>query len=282
MVTHQTIVRTAAFAAALTADTGADRALATLSAEAAARVADLSTDFALTNAIPTDVAYLSRAPADTLALFTTPLWPESSTDSAVPELLAFKDTAPNTPWAFWAEWYDGMLRGEPMDWELQRRVALMPDNIWDAGVEAVADEIARIRARFDVEQALDALDDPKARQSRSAALVDRRGIGDNNPPEEIGFHADMPEQIELIWAAVDELKQQTKEETPSKTRIKAARDALQVGLGVVLSWVGQKADLAVDTVIKWGVPATMTYLIANQPKIQALIDAATRWVASLP
>ena len=53
-------------------------------------------------------------------------------------------------WAFWREWYQGFLDGNPLDWELQRRVALIDDPIWEAGPEAVAEEIERIRAEYRV------------------------------------------------------------------------------------------------------------------------------------
>ncbi|MFV1602200.1 MULTISPECIES: hypothetical protein [unclassified Phaeobacter] len=51
-------------------------------------------------------------------------------------------------WLFWRDWYQGFLDGKPLDWELQRRVALIDDTFWDAGPEAVAAEIERIRAEF--------------------------------------------------------------------------------------------------------------------------------------
>lgn len=51
-------------------------------------------------------------------------------------------------WSFWREWYQGFLDGKAIDWELQRRVALIPDPIWEAGPEAVAEEIERIRAEW--------------------------------------------------------------------------------------------------------------------------------------
>ncbi|AUQ63273.1 hypothetical protein [Phaeobacter inhibens] len=56
--------------------------------------------------------------------------------------------APNSPWVFWETWYQGFLDGKPLDWDLQRRVALIHDAIWDAGPEAVAGEIERIKAEF--------------------------------------------------------------------------------------------------------------------------------------
>ncbi len=52
-------------------------------------------------------------------------------------------------WSFWRTWYQGFLEGEPLDWELQRQVALIEDPVWNASPEAVAAEIERIRAEFD-------------------------------------------------------------------------------------------------------------------------------------
>ncbi|WP_291732541.1 hypothetical protein [Leisingera sp. F5] len=51
-------------------------------------------------------------------------------------------------WSFWRDWYQGFLDGKPLDWDLQRRVALIDDPIWDAGPEAIATEIERIKAEM--------------------------------------------------------------------------------------------------------------------------------------
>lgn len=57
----------------------------------------------------------------------------------------------NQDWDFWRRWYHGLLVGQPLDWELQRRVALIENDIWEAGPEAVADEISRIEAELAAE-----------------------------------------------------------------------------------------------------------------------------------
>ncbi len=86
-------------------------------------------------------------------IFFQPLWHEVSAENG---LLPFKvgttllDTDPH--FDFFRRWYEGMVRGEPLDWELQRRVALIDDAIWEAGAEAVAAEIARIEAEWLAEQ----------------------------------------------------------------------------------------------------------------------------------
>ncbi|UWQ34965.1 hypothetical protein K3555_06020 [Leisingera sp. M527] len=46
------------------------------------------------------------------------------------------------------DWYFSFAQGKPLDWELQRRVALIDDDIWKSGPEAVAAEIKRIKAEM--------------------------------------------------------------------------------------------------------------------------------------
>ena len=50
---------------------------------------------------------------------------------------------------FWRDWYQGFLDGEPLDWNLQREVALISDAYWDKGPEFIAGIIAEIRKKYD-------------------------------------------------------------------------------------------------------------------------------------
>lgn len=52
------------------------------------------------------------------------------------------------PWTFWAKWYDRAMAGDPLPWDLQEQIALIPSEVWEAGPEAVAEEIARIEEEF--------------------------------------------------------------------------------------------------------------------------------------
>jgi hypothetical protein len=84
---------------------------------------------------------------DGAQIFATPLWPGGKVpeglSAALDTLHAFWDADPET-WGFWRRWYDGMLAGQPLPWDLQEQVALLPDDIWQAGPEAVAERIAAI------------------------------------------------------------------------------------------------------------------------------------------
>ncbi|MDE4145274.1 MAG: hypothetical protein P1U91_06845 [Pseudophaeobacter sp. bin_em_oilr2.035] len=81
-------------------------------------------------------------------LFQQPLWHGTT---GIVEFLDMwqsfeREFKSHSPWCFWCHWYQGFLEGKPLDWELQRRVAQIDDDIWDAGPEAVAEEIERIKA----------------------------------------------------------------------------------------------------------------------------------------
>ncbi len=83
--------------------------------------------------------------------FQAPLWPDGGAPDFFSEpfevLQTFWKTDPKI-WDFWARWYDGMLKGDPMAWELQEAVALIDKEVWEEGAAAVADEIARIEALY--------------------------------------------------------------------------------------------------------------------------------------
>ncbi|KMK68292.1 hypothetical protein [Puniceibacterium sp. IMCC21224] len=52
---------------------------------------------------------------------------------------------PDGVWVFWRDWYRSMLHGDPMNWDLQLQVALIEDEVWNAGPKAVAAKIKSIQ-----------------------------------------------------------------------------------------------------------------------------------------
>ncbi|UUV06907.1 hypothetical protein [Ruegeria sp. YS9] len=230
----------------------------------------------ITQALSADAIALTATPDETAQVFATELW-----HGAVPEPYAslsqqFSENAPETPWEFWAEWYEGMLKGEPLDWELQRRIALIDESIWNSGVDAIAYEIEQIRTRWEVEKALSDIKD--SLRVRTSA---RHGIGGNNPPERIEDER-LSGAITLIWEATEELSTALEEERPARERIEAILAKFKSGLAGFLKWCAGKGDLAVDTLIKWGIPATGAGYAAKYPeKIEALIKAIEDWLPYL-
>ncbi len=231
---------------------------------------------------PLSKVYLSDFKAETDKLFDNPL--RENRPSSVPEPTErdWYSAFFNDPiFSFWREWRQGFLDGKPMDWELQRRVALIDSSIWKAGPKAVAVEIEKIQARWNVEKALN-----EVRAGFESTALSRHGMGGNFPPEAI-TDKEYAQSITLIWDATEDLSKELEKERPEKDRINAILQALQKGLAGAIKWVGRKADLVVDTTIvttiKWAVPTVGgVYVAANTEKIQALIKALEDWLPLLP
>lgn len=96
-----------------------------------------------------DAEHLSSKDIETV--FRRPLWPQEIRGEIPPgepeglaegyaKLTAFFDSDPHV-WSFWKRWLEGMRTGQPMDWHLQEQIALIPNEIWQAGPKAVAKEI---------------------------------------------------------------------------------------------------------------------------------------------
>jgi hypothetical protein len=180
-------------------------------------------------------------------------------------------------WSFWRDWYQGFLDGKPLDWELQHRVALIPDQDWEQGPEHIAVKIEEIRARYALEQRIAELEEELVVTSAS-----RMGIGGNNPPEPIEPSVPIARELTLIWSPLQELKSELEAESAEPTRVRKAIQALGQARAKGLAWAASKADLAVDTLIKWGIPAAGGYLVLNPEKMAAVIDAAKTWLSLLP
>lgn len=190
----------------------------------------------------------------------------------------FFDSDPSV-WGFWQRWFKAINDGEPLPWELSRLVALaLSDQDWQSGAAHVAREIEKVEALFYVRQSLSDLATDRA----ASTAGNRLGVGGNNPPLEFELPAAVQMSHTIIWAAVEELEQQAEAGKPDKSIVLAALEKLDRAVGTCIVWAGQKADLAVDTTIKWSIPATGGYFVLNPSKFQALIEAVKNWIAILP
>lgn len=224
---------------------------------------------------------------DFQTLLSSPLWPGREEPKwlqlATNERNDFWETGAS--WAFWRRWYHGMLIGQPLDWELQRRVALIENDIWEAGPDKLADEIARIEAAYEVEKRASELE-AKAQTGVQAS----RGIGDNNPPSPIEDAIKTSDGVTIIWAAAQELKEEAQIETPNKDRVKKAAGVLVGVLKACGLWAGKKLDKGLDAAItsagkeigKRLVQALSATVIARitglDDLIFGLIEAVQRWL----
>ena len=178
-------------------------------------------------------------------------------------------------WSFWREWYQGFLDGKPMDWELQRRVAMIPDEDWEKGPEHIARMIEEIRARFKLEKRLEALETEKLLWEAQG----RHGLGGNNPPEQINDAAIQ----EFILEPIEVLKAETQEGVPDRSRVQAAITKLTAILVAGGKWTGGKLDMAVDECVKSmgkvAGPALLGWIGLNSDKFIEIVKLAKDWLA---
>lgn len=80
-------------------------------------------------------------------LLSAPLWsypmPDWFTGADIDMRSRLTEYPPGT-WDFWLRWWDGVLSGQQIDWKVQEAVALIPDDIWQAGPGAVAEAIREV------------------------------------------------------------------------------------------------------------------------------------------
>ncbi|NDW47900.1 hypothetical protein [Ruegeria sp. PrR005] len=194
----------------------------------------------------------------------------------------------SSSFTFWRRWYQGFLDGKPLEWELQRRVALIDDAIWEAGPEAVAQEIERIERLFDLEREIAALKDMLPLRS---ALSSTGLIGDNGgPPLDDGVQRAVRGDFVLVWDQIEDLESEIAKPEPSPGRLKAiAKTLWDVSLRIA-AYCGGKIDLALTeaskeagkAVVKLGAPIAAASLASQNESIQQVAKAIWAFVKTLP
>ncbi|OLS45201.1 hypothetical protein BV509_13195 [Rhodovulum sulfidophilum] len=162
-----------------------------------------------------------------------------------------------------------MLAGRPVDWDFLRQVVLLPDEDWKRGPAHVARLIEKLRAKRDLQGSIEDLE-----QDLTGTASSRLGLGGNNPPEPLDQDSQLPAGLLIVWAPLQEMKEEAEKQAPDPARLRKATDALILALAEIATWCGRKLDRATDKAIDWGVPAGLGYLVLHQDKIRAVIEAA--------
>lgn len=79
----------------------------------------------------------------------TPLWVGSTPPHSVAEAWSDLKRGFDADWSFWIEWYEGILNGTPMDWDLIFKISTeISEKDWKAGQSRVAVRIEEIKQEF--------------------------------------------------------------------------------------------------------------------------------------
>ena len=113
-------------------------------------------------------------------------------------------------WTFWIDWYERWVAGNPIDWDTQREIALIPNGDWDMGVERIAKRIKEIEARGAIKSLIAEF------EAEFGQLDVAPGIGHNHPPEplrQIGTE-NASEALTIVF----DIKQEVSSPEPSPER----------------------------------------------------------------
>jgi hypothetical protein len=88
------------------------------------------------------------------ALFNSALWPVEMPNEISDNWIAGQSFFENKggAWNYWGKWFASILNGNVENLEFHRRVALIDQEVWEAGADAVAEAIAEIEAEWLAEQ----------------------------------------------------------------------------------------------------------------------------------
>ncbi len=179
-------------------------------------------------------------------------------------------------WSFWRSWCQSFLDGAPLDINLQRQVAMIKNRIWQAGPDAVAEEIEKILAKQNLEDRIKELEAELMR-----ATVNRHGIGGNLPPTPLE-DAPIAKELVIIWQPLEDIKGEIASDDPDPIVLQKGIELLVAALKKGFSWCLAKGDLIVETAIKWAIPAGGTgYFALNPEKLEAVIEAVKKLLVVL-
>lgn len=225
---------------------------------------------------------------------TEPLWRHVDSNVNYPPNASFQvsleqwdewATDSQRTWQFWRDWYQGFLDGHPLDLELQCRVALIANPIWDAGPEAVANEIEKIQALFNLEQDIAAVKKQLAATATAPSM-----IGDNGgPPLEDAASLAVQKDIQLVREQVARLESEITKPEPSPSILNGiARRLFEISKRIA-AYCGEKMDLVLTeaaketgkAIGKWGAPLAILYATQNE-SVRSLAQAIKDYALTLP
>lgn len=188
-------------------------------------------------------------------------------------------------WTHWVTWYEDLIGGNPIDWELQRQVALIGDAVWEGSPETVASEIEKINAMIVTQKANTLLIEHV--EQRPAELV---GIGHNNPPEGINDFPIINYELSQLTTTASVIQSELEASVPDRSKLQSSLEILGKVLASFAKWFGRKLDISLEEFLKTlskssavaisGVAGT--WLLGLHSNLGKLIEALSKYIGMLP
>lgn len=230
----------------------------------------------------------AKSKLDKKSILSTPLWPapDRKHNASLSSLLSYFDER-SAVWGFWRSMVQALVEGSDYNAALNKRIVQIQEPTWDAGPEAVAAEIERIRSLFELEQEVARLKEQLTAVEHTPAAAQ---IGDNGgPPLEDAAARALQTDLALIWNQVEELEEEIAKPSPSPSLLKKIAQALwDISLRMA-AYCGSVADGMIregskelaKAGAKWTAGATAVTVTAQTEGVQSVAKAIWAFVKAL-
>lgn len=268
-------------AEALLHEAAAGRAADAVQAAASLRRDDSTVRPMIWDAARDDARGLTARAADT-----SPLWPRNYELGIASLSIASEGWRVAAPAAeFWMRWYRGFLDGKPLPWDLQRDVALIPDEDWQKGEAHAVGLIEIIEERHRLSGLVAELRE-RLREAISVSATDIASPSHrshNQPPGLIGDPIAFLGSVTLIRVTLDEAEAELAKPTPDPSALQRIAATLTAAVKDAAAYVGAKLDVFITRAAeqggsafgKWGVMAAIAYFATPTGTMSALIEGLT-------
>lgn len=153
---------------------------------------------------------------------------------------------------FFEFWHRGFIDGKPLDWELQRLVALIPDAEWELGPKRIAHEIRNIQKRYDAEKLASAA---RTEIEEPVPLVASKAIAQNLTANREAIALSAAGLVEQISEFREKVRGDNKLDVDIKVPLLAVLDDLTVKLHDLLRLIPMEGveieEKDVESGIRW-------------------------------
>lgn len=143
-------------------------------------------------------------------------------------------------WAYWVKWYEDILAGNTPYWPLEQSIALIENEVWKAGPEAVADVIKRLQEQDYLLHEASAIRAESERLTKGIADAETRSH--NNPPELVDAPEPMRREITFIWDQIENAESELEKSTPDTPSLRTIGLAIRASLLAISRYAGKIAD----------------------------------------
>lgn len=152
-------------------------------------------------------------------------------------------------WDFWMRWWDGVLSGNQLDWELQKEVAQIPDSTWQQGPAVVAHAISVIEENWRLRKELANL------QAQSLAALAALDLppprGHNHPPELIEADDEgLKDEVGKVARAAEAAHAELAKPAPEPAALREYGAILKASALAIARYCGVKFDVFVTEAVK--------------------------------